>query len=225
MGLLGQDGTLNTKVKVYSMDNIQGNESDYFIFDTKVISSKRLHHKLKDFYTLISRSKDGTIIIDSKKFAEQFNIINSAQGIPDVRKPLNEEVIKQSREQRIALLTSLLEGYETVKFDRFMFSLDLPDNLVNEELIDTVLTEYTNEEIPLDTIISEAGIDSGVLEDNHNYMFHTFYNNGNTQVKFITNKKGEIINVGVEKITFDPKGTNTDLNINKVTNVDNVVTG
>lgn len=211
MGLLTPDGVLNDRVKIFTLGSIQGNEVDYFIFDTKLIKSDKVHHKLKDFYTYISRAKDATIIVDTSNFKEKFGILNTSQVGTDIREPLSAALITKAREQRIETLNGLLDGQFNVKFDRFMFSGDSP--LDSEDTVDSVLTEKDVASFPFNPMSSVAV----KVEDDYKYMFHTFYNNPNTKVTPILDKNGNMVDATVEKISYSKANTNSDLNIDKVT--------
>ena len=73
----------NEKVKFFTTDNIQGSETDFFIFDTAVITSDTISHKLKAFYTYMSRAKTSSIIIDSGNISE-FGIISKEDEVTEI---------------------------------------------------------------------------------------------------------------------------------------------
>jgi hypothetical protein len=71
VGLISEGGTVSDKIKLFTPENIQGNEVNYFIFDTNFLNKyNNLGQKLKAFYTYMSRSKDGSVIIDINKSLE-----------------------------------------------------------------------------------------------------------------------------------------------------------
>ena len=66
----------------------------FFIFNSKIIRSPKPHHRLRDFYTYISRAKDATIVIDeNNSLSNQFNIINSQETVTDIRNPLTNSFV------------------------------------------------------------------------------------------------------------------------------------
>lgn len=61
--------TTKNNVKIVTVDDIQGNEGDFFFFDNTYAPKNKdlgelLFAKYKEFYTMISRSKSGTVILD-----------------------------------------------------------------------------------------------------------------------------------------------------------------
>lgn len=214
VGLVLPDGKLDPRIKVFTADNIQGNEVDYFIFDTKLIKSSQPHHKLKDFYTLMSRSKDASIIIDSAKLANEFNIINSAETFTEIRTPLSKEIIDEARKARIDVLAGMLDNQLTVNYDNFKFGEgELEDRT---DLESTFLSEDDAEKVP----ININSVIPVKVEDDFNYMFHTFYNNANIPIKIITDNSGNITGTEIETIKYDAKNGKSDLNIAKVSDKD-----
>lgn len=189
-GLIDELGIDENQVKYYTKDNIQGSETDYFIFNLGNINESVISHKLKAFYTYMSRAKVGSIIINDKK-VEHLDIINAeADEFLEEIKPLSEEVIEEAKNAREQILTNILGGDLSLQSD-FLFMSTEEDNAPDVEVEDNISTESEDSE-ELSTIES----DDEMNITNFNYMFHTFYNdlnvnitdNGNT----ITLIKGDI---------------------------------
>lgn len=221
MGLVNPDGTLSPRVKVFTLDNIQGDEIDFFIFNTNLIKSSRIHHRLKEFYTYISRAKDGTVVIDEgNKLTNEYNIINSHQTVTDIRPPLSIDKIEETRNKRLSVLSGLLDNNFKISYDNFQFG----KGVVDIESDDTSpLKENDVLGKPLNTDVPPMG-----EYDDFKYMFHTFYNNANVKLKPIYNSKKEQIGVELDKIKYSKNNSNTDLNIDGVdsqTNQNEIIDG
>lgn len=221
-GFVGKDGNIDPRIKGFSLKSIQGNETDYFIFNTKLIKSEASHHKLKDFYTYMSRAKDASVIIDNGGvFTNEFSITNIVQNNTSRRTPLSEQQIKESREKRISILAALLDNKFDVKYDNFTFG----DSKVElEEIVNSVLKEED-----LTTTVFDQQESVGTVADDFNYMFHTFYNNPNVETKPIFDDKNNIVGRELIGINYNEHNGNSDLNIeNNIRDketLDNIVEG
>lgn len=209
LGLIDKDGIINPRITVFKLNSVQGNESDYFIFNTNVIKPVNPHHRLKDFYTYMSRAKDATIIIDeNNKFSNEFNIINSSQIGTDQRQPLTDDVITKIRKNRIDTLSGLLDNDFKIRYDNFVFG---SESLTLDEVNNSFLKKEDLTKTPLNVDTPDK-----LVEDDFNYMFHTFYNNPNIATKQILDSKGNVTNVVIDKITYDSQNSNSDLNIDGI---------
>ena len=94
MGILTLNGKIDSAIekllqdvgiedfKTYTTSNIQGSESDFFIFNADVIKDyDKTRDFIKSFYTYMSRSKIGTLIVDSNNVLQsKYNITNSQKS-------------------------------------------------------------------------------------------------------------------------------------------------
>jgi len=105
-------------IKIFTPKNIQGSETDYFIFNAESIKSfDTFRDKAKALYTFTTRSKIGSIIIDSeiengRSFIEKtLHIRNGQKSITtQVFEPLTDSITKKAKEDRKKRLTELLKG-------------------------------------------------------------------------------------------------------------------
>ena len=207
---LQNEGLDLSKIKFFTTDNIQGSETDFFIFETSVINTDVISHKLKAFYTYMSRAKTASIIIDSGNISE-FGIISKEDEVTEIIDPLTPEIIKETKETRIKKLTEILDPNFDIIHDKWKLDSELI--ITNdEEIINTVLddsfeqpsSEEANEELKGEP---EKGSDKDIIftpEKEFSYMFHTFYNNLNVKYEKVNNK---VI------LTSNPSKDLTDLNI------------
>ena len=223
-------------LKVFSLGNIQGNESDYFVFDTSLIKSAKINHKLKEFYTYISRAKNGTIIVDPNlSFTNSIHVSNAKDDFTEIREPLTAEVIAKTKETRIKTIKDLLDNDFNLVSDPFKFNTKtidtsddttLPANTVDvDPNSDFILTnpdvvDYSDEngqKVKTETTINPK---TKVLQlpDDFKYMFHTFYNNWNAIIEKDADNKVISIQHGVSE-------TNTDFNFAIDVNQPNIITG
>lgn len=208
--LVDANGVVSPRIKPYSLHNIQGSESDYFIFDTKLIKSKRVHHAMKDFYTYITRSKIGTLIIDSNNFSDTYGMYNSEENYANIRVPLDVNEIKNNRDKRILIMDELIGDPKNIIDNKFLFKPIKEDD--RNEINDSILKE---EDVPSKVFLDTPATNKPI-EDDHLYMFHSFYNNPNTKLNVKVDANGKIIGADVDEITYDENATPTDLNIDKV---------
>lgn len=217
-------------IKIFVPANVQGNEVDYFIFDSSIIENfDKLIDTLRSFYTYTTRSKIGSIIIDKKNdLYNKLNIENAAPSTyPVVYDPLTPEVIKELKDKRVSKLKKFVndnmdiseESYfkwkvgeeEEVKdrFDKEILELpsispDPSENKFIHTKIDTEKTVYPQT--------------TGFTQDDFGIMFHSFYNNPNAKVS--VDEQGNYVS-----ITVDRSRINSDLNgIDNVTDPKKVQT-
>lgn len=215
VGLINADGT-HPNIKIFTPENIQGNEVNYFIFSSDFITLyDKVRDNLKAFYTYISRSIDGSIILDEKNTLEsEFDITQAKQTeYPTRFEPLTKEVIAKAKERRVNDLNTLLGNDPKVSSD---------DNFkwkIGSEEINVIPIEDSVEVKPVDTLVDYTTDDKlhqtqekkkvadilskvKISAKSFKFMFHSFYNNPNAK---IANDKS--------KITVNPDNTNTDLNL------------
>lgn len=96
--------------------SVQGQEFDYVIVDKSWNLDKEdaasLYFFLRDFYTMISRSREGTILIEQGDLSRFRSVENELTGVTSIKKAINN-----FREQRIpvvnAIEQALVEGRPT----------------------------------------------------------------------------------------------------------------
>ena len=114
------------KVKIVSIEHIQGNEGDFFFFDNTYqpkTNDELLWAKYKELYTMISRSKIGTVILD-----ESDSI-------------LNELNIKSVEKRDSARETSSSEGQYSDYAENFVKIYGEPSSNPESEVEETSETE------------------------------------------------------------------------------------
>ena len=82
------------KVKVVSIEHIQGNEGDFFFFDNTYLpkaTDELLWAKYKELYTMISRSKIGTVILDEQDLLHNELNIKSVEKRDSARQTSSNE--------------------------------------------------------------------------------------------------------------------------------------
>jgi hypothetical protein len=170
--LAEQVGINPNQVKYFTPDNIQGSESDYFIFNTKNINEEAITHKLKSFYTYMSRSKDATIIIDDFKIND-LNYRNAEpDSSPEYIQPLTGEIIQDSKNKKLQKLTEIVDPNLNILYD---FVFNAPTNIEGEfpvqtEVVETIISDTANKEEEI------------IPEDNMKFIYHSFYNDLNVKV-------------------------------------------
>ena len=106
---------------LYTVNNIQGSEADYFMYDVGLIKN---YDKDRDFikalYTYTSRSKIGTLITDfDNKLEQEYNITNAERSKYFVPyDPLTKGAIDTIKAARVEKINSLIEGH-TLSSDQF----------------------------------------------------------------------------------------------------------
>lgn len=104
--------THDKKVKTFKLNEVQGLEAPYFIVDLHLDFKQDalIEKNIRDLYTAITRSKDGTIIIDnnlsSQTFTKGSEKLNYTQ-----ESVLSSESAKSFSELRLKSLESILQNY------------------------------------------------------------------------------------------------------------------
>jgi hypothetical protein len=131
-------GINKNQIKYFTPDTIQGSEADFFIFNMGNITESVITHKLKAFYTYMSRAKSGSIIIGDKNI-EHLDISNlPADDAPEYVQPLTDVVINEAKEARHKILTDILNPNFSVK-QEFKFSNET--NVIDEPTVETKINE------------------------------------------------------------------------------------
>lgn len=185
--------------KTYTTNNIQGSESDFFIFNTDVIKNyDKTRDFIKSFYTYMSRSRIGSLIIDPNNILQsKYNITNSQKSQYFVSyEPLTKSVINNIKSNRIDKIKELI-GNAKLSDDLFKWKSgeiegdgdgDGSGGDIDNDIIALLNKLYNSQDKKYNISVSEF-----------KPMLHSFYNNFNTEY---TN--------GI--IRTNPEGTPTDLN-------------
>lgn len=95
---------LKDDLVIHTLANVQGSESDYFLFDMSILPQyDKLRDSLKAFYTYTMRSRAGTIIYDTNgRLKTTLNITNAkmSESALDFN-PLTEGVVQDLKDTRI----------------------------------------------------------------------------------------------------------------------------
>ena len=224
LGLIKPDGS-HPNIVVFTTNNIQGREIDYFIFDAKFVSKfDKTKDQIRAFNTYMSRSKDASIIIDSNNFLkEQLDITNATPSTYKFKyDPLTKEVIAKSKEIRKKALIELLGENPTIVDDNFKWKTGSTEEVQEETSIEVPTTplfvDASNEkkealeEEKRNIETALKGLNLPASE--YKYMLHSFYNNPNAKVSD-------------SSIEVNSTGTKTDLNllrnINNKQEVQNII--
>lgn len=176
--LLTSVGLTEDEYTIYTINNIQGSESDYFIFNSDLINSfDKTRDFIRSFYTYLSRSKIGTIVLDTNNVLKsELNLENAVKSqyfIP--YEPLTKSVIDNIKGSRIDKIKSLLGEYQ-LSNDKFKWqSLEVDEEssenvegIIDNDTLDFIVKTYGNSEKKHNITIDEF-----------KPMLHGFYNNLN----------------------------------------------
>lgn len=178
---------------------------DYFIFDAEAITKfDKTRDNLKAFYTFMSRSKTGSIIVDPTKILEKYHIFNGKNDATTVSFELmTDEVIAEAKNRRSDALTVLL-GENPIPSDNDNFKWKIGEGEVIAEPIEEsrfVTSIGDSDSVhPNSTKDSDEADEDAELREDFKVMMHTFYNNPNAVIE------------ADGTIKVDPDGTSTDLN-------------
>ena len=93
---------------------VQGQEFDYVVvdrdWDSSIDSAPSLYFFLKDLYTMISRSRSGTILIEKGELSKFHNLENELTGTSSIK-----DAVNKFREQRLPIIHSIAEELEEVE--------------------------------------------------------------------------------------------------------------
>ena len=99
---------IKERIKIFSLDNLQGNETDYFIFDAKLLGGT---FDFDSYYTFITRAKKGTIIVDTEGELEKIGFTNVFKKSYEIT-PLTADLIKEATNNRKSILDKLNKGVD-----------------------------------------------------------------------------------------------------------------
>lgn len=209
---LTEYGINEDQVTFFTVDNVQGSERDYFIFDANIITKTRLNHKMKDFYTYMTRARSASVIIKSENFSE-LNIASREDSTTELVEPLTPEVIAEVKKIREDKLHEILNPNFNLKYDNVFLSESTIEGVTEgSELLDPIFKEEVEQETSSESEVELKGQpEKGSPEDTSwtkdrefSYMFHTFYNNLNVG---FTKLKGNKV-----KVWNNPSKDPSDLN-------------
>lgn len=197
---LVEEGIEESRIKVYSPDNIQGSEKTYLVFDTDMIDSGHLLNEAQDLYTFVSRAKVGSIIINTGNL-KYIKLSNQIDEVSEDIIPLSKEVIEEIRIDRVKKLKELLAPDFVLKYPDFEFGKSEEDDKVtNDELVvDNSFTNLENTEDVNQANLQDLNKKSKEKEfrdDTETYNFYSFYNDLNVSIK---NKGNNIEIISAEK--------------------------
>lgn len=165
---------------IYTTANIQGSESDYFIFNADLIKEyDKDRDFLKALYTYISRSKIGSVIMDFNNKLEKVNLSNAEKSkyyIP--YDPLTKAAVETIKSNRIDKIKSLIGDHTISKNSDFKWGFnpkktdgDSEDGDDNESLYEFIERIYSASEKKTNTTVEDF-----------KPMMHSFYNNLNVSI-------------------------------------------
>lgn len=210
VGLLGE--SYKDNIIIYTTDNVQGSEADYFIFDTDLIRTyDKNRDTLRAFYTYMSRSKIGTIIFDpEEKLKSEFYLTNTTKSQYAIDyEPIKKDLINSLKEDKIKKIKEFLNGDFKLSDDaNFKWLVSTEAALLQGNVLFDALQVK-----PLNFNSAQESSDewkeflkTWITSDNFDIMLHSFYNNVNAKITD-------------HEIYVDSERTNTDLN--GLHNVDN----
>ena len=176
-------GILSNNIKLYTVDNVQGSEVDYFILPASFIKGRHVLESLRKLYTYTTRSKQATIILNDEKIVndDETTLIFKEDKQSDSQQyvPLKEDVIEQNKQERISKLNEILNPDFNIKYDFYKFGsvfMDLDE--------DSGSTEFNGE------TREQEHFNPEFEKEKFQYRIHTFYNDIN--VKAVKNSNGRI---------------------------------
>ena len=177
-GIITPDSMNN--IIMYNPKNIQGSEVDYFIFDAKLIDVyDKIRDNLKAFYTFMSRSKKGTIIVDQNNILKtDYKIENGLKdNYTTTFEPMTPAVIEQAKETKREFLKSLLsENPKPSETDNFKWKVGAVDKTEEEPIIEA---QYVQPIVKKKSIVTKVKQLKDAETSDFKPMFYTFYNNPN----------------------------------------------
>lgn len=190
VGYVGQEDEVYKSLKDQGVDvelfppnKVQGREFDYVVInkewkapeeDTKGINAYRF---LQDLYTMMSRSKEGTVFIDN--------------GLSNI--------IKNKQESVYARVTSVRDSAE--EFNKF--KLQQLENVSIEEVVDTV--QEIKEETDTENIPEDIPVNPEV-ETNEKEVQEEVKFEQSTNIKYPIRTYGNIHLLGVDKVSVEVDG-------------------
>lgn len=204
------DPSTMSRIRTFKVNNVQGSEVDYFIFDAKLINKfDKVRDNLKALYTFMSRSKIASIIVDKDNILSQFNIANGRMDAYSTPFDfMTKEVIDKAKKQRSDDIEKILgENPVPSASDNFKWKV----GVVAKEGEETIEKSwFVQDQLPnIDMGVPTTGdaekeLEKKALKDGFKILGHSFYNN-----------PGVIFSDNGDKITVDSDNPPFDLNVTK----------
>ena len=115
---------IKDNIRVHTLANVQGSESDYFLFDMDILPEyDKLRDTLKAFYTYTMRSRAGTIIYDTNgKLKTSLNITNAPMSENAIEfNVLSEKLVGDLKEERISRIKEIAGDGEVSEEGNFIW--------------------------------------------------------------------------------------------------------
>lgn len=208
--MLTANGIDLENITVFSLNNLQGNESDYFIFDANLTLDSNGNVDFLKYYTFITRAKRGTFIIDLEKKLDTIGIVNVYRKATDFI-PL-DNVFKEATNTRIEVLKKLNEGV----IGKTIFSFNVEEKKEDEENEVEVVSEVEEDSF-LDSdpnINTRTEKEKSHQHKDSKFILYTFYNNTSSNKVIDLNKP--IIEELKKDSSISNSNFNIDLDLDKV---------
>ncbi len=184
-------GITEANYKVYTPNNIQGAEGDYFMFNLSAINeNSTIASKLRSLYTYVTRAKYGTVIVNDAPNVLPFSLLREREEYTQWITPLRPEVVMENKAHRVEVLKGLI-GDSKIEDDYFKFEtpgvVEDPENIIQDNL----LTGDAEPEPDIKNAKIITQLENGNKPDNGKFMIHSFYNDLNAQVV----KKGNVYDI------------------------------
>lgn len=186
---LSKAGITKANYRVYTVDNIQGAEADYFIFKLSLIKADgSLASKIRALNTYVTRAKYGTVIINDAPDNLPFNLLPLEEIYTQFIEPLDKTVVLEDKAKRAASLKALLGDDLKIEDDFYKFDEKAIVSDPEDPLATNTVTNDVADEEDLKNSVIEATIMAGNIPDSGQYMVHSFYNDLNA--KLVENADG-----------------------------------
>lgn len=188
------------KIRMFKLSEVQGLEAPYFITDLHFDFTKdaSLEKNIKDLYTAITRSEEGTIIINN---GLTNTLSNGSEKVDYTQQSiLNNESARSFSELRLKSLNSLLQNYQSVEpkiepKSKTITSDIKPSNITFEKIMDDVFNPDETESIKsTEKIYSEDSKVRDYPEDS----FIAYSYDGRVKEFPIKDKDGNIISYSIK---------------------------
>lgn len=213
--IIEDSGISSDRIVKFTPGIIQGSEVDYIIFDVDLVKKfDAIRDKYKALYTFATRSKKGTIIVDSEGFLKDGMKLenNKMSKNPGYYDPLTKDVIDKAKEDRKKKLDEILKGDMELSPDAmFKWKMGKTEN-VEEDSFDTdsvtpPLAEVGNRfvKVPGNKVIQvknfyEDDRKKGTIETkDFKLILYSFYKNPNVSISITGNKGKEKVTLGTHR--------------------------
>lgn len=123
---------IKSRIEIVKADNVQGSEFEFTIIDVDPINYEQnsnwtAFNAIKQLYTLISRSKQGSLILNTS-IPKGFNIDSSDSGIDSSRAEFDPNQIEEYKTFREDVLNNVVENevYDVPKPTRYIKPMEAP---------------------------------------------------------------------------------------------------